>query len=552
MDKDRNLTLINKAFDKIESKYKGDWEEYERMYESRHTEEFLTAAAEQERNAVFIPLTYSTINIAESVFESAFFANGNPVEITNVGENDIQKRNELARIVDYFYKMAKPYHELSRSFLSAAIFGVGAAKLYWDETTELPITQMIPVTDVAFDIDAISRQDTKYVATKFTQNLQEIEEKFESGFYACDDHDMQMILDEASTNPYKRKTIKELYAKKGVGFEVSTFCDDKKIRTATFRRNPIKHGFMLHKLPAIDNATRENQVAAIGDSLVRVIKPLNEELNIKRNQRMDLIEKHLDPDVYIPESCGLDPDDAIKNGGIKNCDQTTGILFAPVVGASEFVNDVSMLKNDIEDASSINGIMRGNTNASDRRSSTALATVNANSSIRLESMIKLLSETLFEEWARDFVRLCYINADDGLILRILEQETHSLGEKGFRPELEIDINVKFGVSINKEAKIQDLIMVLQMIADVKGAQKQGLMEKIITLILGEEVDAKRILGIPEIQGDGEVTSGLGEPDSQEAQAVNDPGEQGESMGNAERNTRDAIAAQVAQIRSNQI
>lgn len=546
---DRNLKLINAAFDKIQSNYKGQWEEYERMYESRHTQAFLDAAKEQERNAVFIPLTYSTINIAESVFESAFFSKGNPVEITNVGEKDLQKRDELTRICDYFYRKSKPYQELSRSFLSAAIFGVGAVKLFWDE--DLPVTQMIPPTDVAFDVDAISRQDTKYVAHRFTQTLQEIKERFEGKFYDCEEHKKIQLLDEAESSPYTRKTIKELYAKKGKGYEVVTYCDDVKLRTADFKRNPIKHGFMLHRLPAIDSAVRENQVAAIGDSLVRIIKPLNEELNIKRNQRMDLIEKHINPEVYVPENCGLDPEDALKTGGHKQCDQTTGILFAPITGASEFVNDVQMLKNDIEDASSINGIMRGNTSSSDRRSSTALATVNANSSIRLESMIKLINETLFEDWARDFVRLCYINADDELILKILEQETHSLGVKGARTEIDIDIKVNFGVSINKEAKIQDLIMVLQMVGEIEGAQKQGLLKRLITLILGEEVDADAILGISQVSADGSDASEDGGAGEQAASADVLPG-QGASMGDPVRDTGDEVRRQVDQIRNNQI
>lgn len=549
-DKERGLQLITKAFDKIKSNYQGAWEEYERMYDSRHTQAFLDAAKEQERNAVFIPLTYSTINIAESVFESAFFSQGNPVEITNVGENDLQKRNELTRVCEYFYRKSKPYQELSRAFLSSAIFGIGAVKLFWD--VKLPVTQMLPPTEVAFDVDAISRQDTQYTAHRFSQTLREIKEKFESGFYDCEEHKKTQITDEAENNPYKRKTIKELYAKNAEGFEVTTYCDDIKIRTAQFKRNPIKHGFMLHRLPAIDTATRENQVAAIGDSLVRIIKPLNEELNIKRNQRMDLIEKHINPEVYVPEGCGLDPEDALKNGGIKNCDQTTGILFAPVTGASEFVNDVQMLKNDIEDASSINGIMRGNTSSSDRRSSTALATVNANSSIRLESMIKLINETLFEDWARDFVRLCYINVDDALVLKILEQETHSLGEKGMRPELDIDIQVNFGISINKEAKIQDLIMVLQMVGEMEGAQKRGLLKRIITLILGEEVDADALLGIPTVAADATAVGGDGGAGGQETTATALGNQAGDGMGEAVRDTGDEVRRQMDQIRNNQI
>lgn len=548
----RSLSLLNKSFDRMNSNYTTKWTDYERMYNSEHTKEFMDLALEQERNSIFIPLTYSTINIADSVFTTSFFSQGNPLEITAVGDSDEDKKSALSVLVDYYYEKAKPYMELSKAFLSAGIYGVGAVKIYWDDIREFPKTVMIPVNEVSFDIDAISSDDNKYIGYQFMQTVLEIKEKLDSGFYTCEDYEREPLVGEVDTQPYNRKRVREIYAQVKGGYEVKTFCDDVCLREVKFTRCPIKYGYLLNRLPSVDISTRENEVAAVGDSLVRIIKPLNDELNIKRNQRMDLIEKHINPEVYIPESCGVDEDDLLKNGGVKVCDTTAGIFYAPITGASEFTNDVMMLKNDIEDASSINGIMRGSTTSSDRRSSSALATINANSSPRLEGMVKLINETLFEPWARDFVRLVYINAPDELIERLTEKP-NPLGPQGMREELDIDIKVNFGVSINKQGKINDLVSIIQMIGQNPNPAPQviGLLEEIIKLTLGENVDAKKILGISNGQGDGADAVTNGAENASAPLAANDLAGAGEPS-NSSQNEVNPHDEQLDRLRNNEI
>jgi hypothetical protein len=546
-----DLKLITNSFSKTKL-YEAAWLEYERMYESRHTQQFLDDAKENERNAIFIPLVYSTINIADAVFTSAFFSSGNPIELIKVGSKDEKKKSELKRIVDYFYYKAKPYNELSKAFLSASIFGTGSVKLNWDSSSKLPDTTMIPATEVGFDIDAISSKDNQYTVYKFMQSLQEINQKIKDKFYKVKRSEKEPLLRGLEDNQYKRKLVKEIYKKEGLEWKVKTFIGDILVRKATFKRNPIKSGYLLHLLPYIDKSKRNDQIAAIGDSLVRVIKPLSEELNVKRNQRMDLIEKHINPTIWLPTGAGLDPEDETKNGGIKNVETTSGIMFEPISGASEFTQDVAMLKSDVEDASSINGIMRGNTSASDRRSSSALANIGANSSIRLESMIKLISETLFEDWARDFVRLCYINADDDLILEILEQEEHSLGIKGTRVELEIDININFGININKQAKISDLIAVLEMMSKDENANLEDIKRELVKLILGENADVEKIFGVSGKSRDGDSTGTDGRGDESVSETTSSDRGATRTEQNSLQDERVKSPKNLHQIRNNEI
>ncbi len=482
--------LVKKSFAKMQS-FKPLWEECERMYQSEHSEKYLTLAKEQNRNHIFIPLTYSTINIANSTFCNAFFANGNPIELLNVGEDDKELRDELKILVDYFFKNSNPFVPLSSAFLNACIYGFGAVSVYWED--EKVKTVNIPVDSLAFDFEADSFEDNRYIAHSFTQTIQEIKQRFKSGFYTLKDGDYLDFLHDSS-NSYARKKVYEIYEKKNKGYELISYIDAKEVRRKRFNRCPIKHGILLYKLRSVNESKRAKDVACVGDSLARVIKSLNDELNVKRNQRMDLIERHLNPEIYIPVGAGLDSEDALRMGGYKYCDSTAGILFAPNgVGAAEFVNDVQMLLKDIEDVSAINGVMRGLTNASDRRSATAIQTVSVNSTARLESMIRLINETLFEPWAKDFVRLVYLNVSDEVASKILEKQKPKIGKYGLRKELDFNININFGNTLNKDKKIADLTGIIQMVGSNGGANLNGVMEEIIKLSLGENVDAKKIL-----------------------------------------------------------
>jgi hypothetical protein len=554
-DQKSDLKLIDNSLNVTDTKYKPLWKKWEQLYESEHDKEYVKKRKKQDRNHIFIPLTYSTISIADSVFTTSFFGNGNPIEVLKVGDKDANKRSALKTVVDHLYKKAKAHHELSLAFLSGSLFGIGAVKIYWNDTKKIPDTDMLLATSLGFDIDAISRKDNKYVVHRFMQTNQDIQQRFKTKFYKADAETRSKFMNTSEDEKYKRREVKEIYSELPNGkFRVRTFCDDACLRTETFKTNPIKHGYLIPKLPSVCDEKRKNQVAAIGESMVRIIAPLNEELNTKRNQRMDLIEKHLNPDIYIPVGCGVNPEDAEKMGGIKSCDSTNGIKEMTSIGASEFLNDIQMLKSDVEDASSINGIMRGSTNASDRRSSTALATVSANSSTRLESMIQLICETLFEDWARDFVRLCYINVDDALVDELTEGQygKYPLGVKGARPELDIDIEVNFGTSINKQAKIQDLLSIIQMVANRQDADINAVMEEAIKLILGDNANAKRILGLSSKSAH---ENPLGEnADTQTEQAgVNSTGREAEENNEPPSgNLGNQSGGELSQIRNNEI
>jgi len=544
----RDLELIKKAFTAIDQ-YKTKFLTYELFFNSEHEESFLTMAKKYERSSLFIPLTYTTINIATAIFASAFFSKS-PISIEKVSsDEDEKKKLALSRVVSSYYKSTKPFLPLELAFKSAAVFGLGQVKVYWDG--DKPKTKFLKVLNVAYDIDADEYQDNQYVAEKFMQTLQKIKELQESGFYKIDPLDQQTLFSAYAQNPYKRMEVKELYSTVKGGFQVRTFINSMCVREKTFKRCPIKYGHMIQKLPAIEDSIAKEELAVIGDSLVRVMMNINKEVNIKRNQKTDLIEKILDPDVYVPEGVGLDPDDEMKVGGKKRCDTTQGLMITTPPSSVEFSNDMAMLKEELKDVSAIDGIMRGETSPSDRRAMSSIAAIAGNSSSRLENMIRVLNMTLFEPWAEDFVRECYINVHDAVVEDLMEGE-NPLGRKGTREELDFDIEVNFGESINKDRIIQNITAVLQILNARPDAEILPLLKELLTHMLGEKFDVEGIFANAGVAASEDVPGGDRGGDGQEASATFESTGQGRDSQRGASPAGDEASSRIAQILSQQM
>jgi hypothetical protein len=142
----------------------------------------------------------------------------------------------------------------------------------------------------------------------------------------------------------------------------------------------------------------------------------------------------------------------------------------------------------------VNSIHEGQTSSSDRRSATALAVVNSNSSMRIEEMIMLIKETLFEHWAKTWVRIVFDNADDEIINQLTGKK-YPLGKKGERDPIEYDLVINFGMTLDKEKRINDLLQIYQMTSQnptINPKIIEGLLKKILDLRIGEDTDLDKL------------------------------------------------------------
>lgn len=490
-----NLALLNTAFTKLEP-YKTKWLEYERYYDAKHTKEQFDKLEKLGRSKLFIPTTRNIVNIIRSIFSTSFFSQGNPIELSVTNAESNENMAYLNKIIDYYYKKLKPNKELNKAFLSSLCFGMGIVTTYWDSKKEKVITTFIPITDIAFDYEASNIDDIEYIGYKFFESNRVIKQKFDSGFYNIKGAKEKLFGFNNTESEHKRYEAKEIYTVCKKGWEVTTYINNIAVRNEKFEQLPFQYGYSIDKLPSIDSDVRKDEVLVYGRSVIEFIACLNDEINIKRNQKNDIQEEIVNPSIIIPDKTNIKANDLKKGAGkrIRAEGGTEGIMFMPVPSDYPLNNDLSMLANDISDASSVNSIQQGQTGASDRRSANALAVVNANSSMRTEEMITLCNETLFEHWAKSWVKLVLKNADDDIINDITNAE-FPLGKKGARLDIEFDISINFGMTIDKEKRLNDLISLLQIIGQNPNMNPEiieRIFKEILTIRMGDSMNIEKI------------------------------------------------------------
>ena len=522
--KHRDLELSSAAFGVMESNYHNKWIELERLYASKYTKEFIEQAKELERSHLFIPIGKSTVDILDAIFTEAFFGAGNPVEIIKNEDDESDIASCLNVLADHYYKKAKPYIALGMAFSSASRFGVGAVLPYWDTNRKLPITRFVPATKIAFDTDALTRDEIQYVSYKFKQTKQDIAKKVKDKFYdKISKNDLRKILGsnhDEEKEKYQRVNVTEVYSLNTDGTHTCrTFIKSTLVREVKMKYCPIKHGYLVPVLPTIDEALQDLQSAGIGESVLDVIRDLISELNQKRNQIVDINEQLIDPFTMVGDEADIAPEDAGRIKGVVNVGNPDKVKRFPPTTSFPIEKEVSLLLEDLNDLTAINGMQRGQTSASDRRAASAMAMINANSSARLSKMATTINDTLFNDWAEAFVRDIYVNAPDDLIVELFGW--NPLGNQGERLEMDYVVNVNFGQSINRDAKISELTMLMQMLNGREDADIMPILKEVLKLILGDGYDEESIFG-GVLGGSGSIEGVAGE----QANGVAGAGEQG--------------------------
>lgn len=485
-DKDENLKLYNSLFS-AQSEYQIVWERNELYYRARYADKKYKKIKAKKRSAYFIPTIRNTVNIIKAIFTTAFFSNGCPIELLGSDEEFVRDCN---LVVNHYYDIFNPKKELSKAMLSSLIFKMGIVATFWDKNNEKVITRFTPVQDLAFDNECTSIDDIEVVAFRRKESIRKIKEKIKNKIYDKPNLLKKLNLDEQFS---KRLEIKIVYKLTSKGWKEYTYIKDVLVREKKFKRLPFQFGYCLDELPSVISDISEKQINCYGNDLVTLLKPLQDELNQKRNLKNDIQEKILNPDVFVGDDAKVDPKELTFGGGkkIRVGGKISEIKERTVPGEYSLTEDIGIIQSDLRDASSVNPIQEGQTGASDRRSARAMSVINANSSMRIEEMIMLITETLFEHWAKAWVKLVLENAKDDVINK-LTGKSNPLGVIGNR-NLDYKIKINFGMSVDKESTISDLLQVIQMLApdqQINPILKEKILKKFLYLRLGDDTDLK--------------------------------------------------------------
>jgi hypothetical protein len=494
LDEDNNsLALIEDAFSKQKA-YHTKWQTYENLYEAKYELDREDKLKKYNRSKLFIPETKTLVNIIKSVFTTSFFSQGCPIEISKIGDSDETKANAMNTVIEYYWRNNTPLVEMKKAFYSALVFGMGCLLCYWHK--DKIVTKNIFIKDIAFDPEATAIDDIEYLCYTMYETGRSISQKIENGFYTIVKDDFFETTD-YSIYKSKRYEVKEIFEKNSEDkWLCKTFSNGKLLRKVEFEYMPYIYGFAIEQNFCINDTKRKEQIMAYGDSFVNLIKELQEEINIKRNQKNDILEEIINPSMLVSDGSGINPNDLKKGAGkkIKVTGSMSGIQVLPAPNDNSLNIDLEILRRDLENASGVNNVMMGNTSPSDRRSATALSVVNANSSPRIEDMIMTINETLFTKWAELFVRLVYKNVPDHIVMTLTESG-NMIEPYGNRQNIEFDLNINFGSTVNKEAKASDLLQVIQILGQNPNTRPEaieGLLKELLVYKLGKNTRVEKI------------------------------------------------------------
>jgi hypothetical protein len=306
--KDENLKLYNNTFS-AQSDYQSIWERNELYYRARYPDKKYKKIKAKKRSAYFIPTIRNTVNIIKAIFTTAFFSNGCPIELLGANEEEVRDCN---LVINHYYDIFNPKKELSKAMLSSLIFKMGVVATYWDKNSEKVITRYTPIQDIAFDSECASIDDIEVVAYKRKESIRKIKEKIKNKVYDKPNLLKQLNLDDLDS---KRLEVKLIYKLSSKGWKEYTYIKDILVREKKFKRLPFQYGYCLDEIPSVISDISEKQINCYGNDLVTLLKPLQDELNQKRNLKNDIQEKILNPDVYVGNDAQVDPRDLTFGGG---------------------------------------------------------------------------------------------------------------------------------------------------------------------------------------------------------------------------------------------
>ena len=546
-----DLNLIKRAFSDLEQ-HKKRFLECERAFRAEYEDEDNRTTkrknSERSHSKLYIPLIKTTIFIIHAIFKTSFMSDRCPIEITRIGrrsDNDLILQNALTAVLKNRWKKKEHRVGLSKAVMSALYLPLGIVNLFYDKEQGDIATRFIPITDLAFDKHASDINDIEYVCYKWRQSIRQVEEKIKTNFYKSKDKDR--ILG-SKTEWSQRVQMKDIYKKIYVNgrqmWELKSFANDYLVRETRFSTLPFHFGYCMDAMPSIDESTRENENAVYGSCVPEVVKEIQKEYNIKRNQKIDITENQIDPSFIVDKTKGVvTVSDVMARKKVIRVETDMGtrvsdvIMPFPVPPTYQLSEEIAMLSKEYEIATGVNSVMTGQTGPSDRRAMGALQTVNAASSMRIESMMQTLLETMLSSYAQHFVELLYRFVSDDEFIKITEDENiiEAIGTLAERKanRLDFDVSVNFGTTIANEVKISQLNGLLGVLAQnqISSPQITGeIVKEVLTLILGENAPIEQVdQAMAQMMAAQEAAQAEAVTQDKEAQIKNEPSEEDKEM-----------------------
>lgn len=475
---ENDIALIQKAFNALE-RHRESFQTMYRMYCAKYDNNTENQLTKNNLSKVYVPLVRNIVNIIASNFNTAFFGGQSPIECRPIISDNLDAVSDLNRLVEYYYKKANPKDELLKAIRSALVYGFGAVQIYWDETKKQPTTKCVNIMRLALEPECENLRDANYVCAKFFNTY--------AGFLNFFEAKALKHLEQQDKN--QQIEIQAIFHKQRGSYLARYYCHNILIEEIRLEKLPFIYGYALQKLsnPNFDRNLHFSHLNYLGESLPRLLVSMQEEINQKRNLKLDIDQMKLNPKIVYTD--GFDPSVFQKGPGasVKVVDING---YRKLVDGAEINidNDLMTISREAQEATGINSIHLGSTSPSDRRAASSLAIINSNSSVRIEEMISTIVETLFSYWAQRFVHLVVKHAEKSV--------KQNLAIVYDFKELDTFVNINFGSTISTIKRIQSLQNTLQILSQNPNTNPQiinNITKEILLLELGDSYLVEKIL-----------------------------------------------------------
>ena len=424
--------------------------------------------------------------------------------IDKVGDEDDEIARQLRIACEHYWEISEPYLEISKAFLSMLIFPIGIISQYWCPIKQRPVLNQENPVDLAFDPSATNPSDVQFVCYKYRKTARDMynrlksdkSKKIKDRFYnkVKDMTEFFPYYDPATFEPFKRYELEEIYIRVLDGWLCKTYSREMglHLRTVKFKTLPFQWGFALEQLSSVDENRRGKQIMAYGKSVIANIEFHIKEINQRRSQHSDIIEKQINPDVFVGAGAEVNTRQLDKGPGTKIACQDVNQIrerqAPPTIGLHD---DMNMLKKDIETTIGVNSILQGETSSSDRRGLGALAMLNSQSSTRVEEMITMANQTLFTHVVKNFVKSVFYNVDSDT-LRSLGISEPAIGREFSNDRFDLVVKTEFGSEAKNLERYGDIMQIVQLLGQFPNANPDEVMKLIeegVRLKLGEKSES---------------------------------------------------------------
>ena len=516
---DLDYDLIGQA-EKAQLEASKGWGELENIYRNEVDGAMAKKAQELNRSYVQTPIARDTVLIKRSIFSTSFQIDNFPLHIEKEGEESAESARQLRIASDYYWKKSNPFVELNKAMLRMLVFPVGIVFQYWDKNKKSICIEECNPMDVCLDPEARNAADVNFVTYKYKKTGKEIrnviladkkkrkKDKFYNKLGSVDgrltpfDEFFILEYDIDTFSPFKRYELKEIYIKVANGWLCKTYYPDGNLlmRVTKFAECPFQWGFAREQLSSVDDAKREKQILAYGESEIDYIKEHVKAMNQRRNQHVDIVEEQINPSTYVGTGAKVNPADLKRGAGSKipvgDIKQIQERRPPSTMGIHD---DLAMLKEDVETTSSVNGLFKAQTSGSDRRATGALALLSSQSSTRIEEQIMTANDTLFSHVAKNFVKKVYRYVDSKTLLMLgIENPIIGIDAQNQEP-FDFMVSVEFGSSAKREEKYaayMESLATLGQFQNINPDYADKLLHKALQIKVGDDFKIEDDLFMP--------------------------------------------------------